>query len=120
MLNFVPDPKGRGDMLLRTLDFLHDPSGIKPTPWSTLFPSLFLVLPAPCVLNSRYMDEAKLKAMMASLDYEMIESKITQKLVYYLWKRRPHIPNARMDFAKKELRPGASRNNFAIVIKGAG
>lgn len=120
VLNFVPDPKSRGDMLLRTLDFLHDPSGIKPTPWSTLFPSLFLVLPAPCVLNSRYMDEAKLKAMMASLDYEMIESKITQKLVYYLWKRRPHIPNARMDFAKKELRPGASRNNFTIVIKGAG
>ena len=107
-------------MLLRTLDFLHDPSDVEKTNWGSYFPSLFLVLPAPCVLNSRYMDEAKLQAIMTSLGYEKIESKITQKLVYYLWQRKPRTPRARMEFAKKELRSGANRNNFAVVIKGPG
>lgn len=66
VLNYVPDAVGKGDMLLRTLDFLKPPI----YPESALqesFPSLYLVLPAPCVLNSRYMDEATLETIMESL-----------------------------------------------------
>lgn len=123
VLNFVPEPKGRGDMLLRTLDFLHEPSGVREGMKVGLkqhFPSLFLVLPAPCVSNSRYLDEKKLNTIMESLGYQITKSKMTQKLVYYLWTRtidQPPLLSTSMYFTKKELRSGASRNNFAIVLK---
>lgn len=123
VLNFVPEAGGRGDMLLRTLEFLHPPSrfrdgmnaGLKPH-----FPSLFLVLPAPCVSNSRYLDGEKLNAIMSSLGYQVTKSKTTRKLVYYLWTRdvdSPPLLRTGAPFTKKELRSGASRNNFAIVLK---
>lgn len=52
VLNYVPDAIGRGKMLLRTLEFLNNrqyaDEGLQ-----NLLPSLFLVLPAPCVMNSR-------------------------------------------------------------------
>lgn len=131
VLNFVPEPKGRGDMLLRTLDFLRPPpatsalglgmkvAGLKPGP-EEFFPSLFLVLPAPCVSNSRYLDEDRLTSILASLGYWITRSKTTLKLVYYLLARTaetPPILSGKSAFTKKELRSGASRNNFAIVLK---
>ncbi|KAL1867639.1 hypothetical protein VTK73DRAFT_4062 [Phialemonium thermophilum] len=116
VLNFVPDPRGRGDMLLRTLQFLHEPQDPPGPAWASYFPSLFLVLPAPCVTNSRYLDEDRLVAIMSSLGYERIESKTTQRLVYYLWRRHARAQNT-LAFPKKELRPGSSRNNFAIVLR---
>lgn len=123
VLNFVPEAGGRGDMLLRTLEFLHPPSCFRDGTNAGLkrhFPSLFLVLPAPCVSNSRYMNEEKLNAIMSSLGYRVTESKTTQKLVYYLWTRdvdSPPLLRTGASFTKKELRSGASRNNFAIVLK---
>lgn len=122
VLNFVPEPKGRGDMLLRTLDFLHEPSGVSDGMSAGLksyFPSLFLVLPAPCVSNSRYLDGDKLNTIMESLGYQITKTKTTQKLVYYLWARttdQPPLLSTKRSFTKKELRSGASRNNFAIVL----
>lgn len=112
VLNFVPDPTLRGDMLLRTLNFLRRPE----TSTVPFAPSVFLVLPAPCVTNSRYMDETTLERIMASLGYKLIHSKPTQRLVYYLWKRISGAPAKREYFTKKELRPGSTRNNFAIVL----
>lgn len=116
VLNFVPDPKGRGEMLLRTLEFLHEPDTSPSTVPQTFVPSLFLVLPAPCVSNSRYLDEERLVAIMASLGYAKIESKTTQRLVYYLWKKGTKSERLR-SFPKEEIRRGSSRNNFAIVLK---
>ncbi|KAK8124616.1 uncharacterized protein PG998_000375 [Apiospora kogelbergensis] len=80
-------------------------------------PSLFLVLPAPCVTNSRYTDEPTLEAIMNSLGYVQTRSKTTQKLVYYLWTRKNTIPGRGETFTKKEIRSGSSRNNFAIVLR---
>ncbi|KAG6365104.1 hypothetical protein INS49_006711 [Diaporthe citri] len=123
VLNFVPEAGGRGDMLLRTLEFLHPPSRFRDGTNAGLkryFPSLFLVLPAPCVSNSRYLDGEKLNAIMSSLGYQVTESKTTQKLVYYLWTRvvdSPPLLRTGASFTKKELRSGATRNNFAIVLK---
>ncbi|KAH7321564.1 putative methyltransferase-domain-containing protein [Rhexocercosporidium sp. MPI-PUGE-AT-0058] len=115
VLNYVPDPVGRGKMLLRTLKFL------KTTPASedlaTYLPSLFLVLPAPCVSNSRYLDEAKLESIMKSLGYVEVKKKLSNKLVYYLWRKDGSKPQRTIQFKKEELRSGASRNNFAIVLK---
>ncbi|KAH8879405.1 hypothetical protein GQ53DRAFT_789334 [Thozetella sp. PMI_491] len=116
VLNFVPDPRQRGEMLRRTLDFLHLPKHL-PQHLKGYFPSLFLVLPAPCISNSRYLDEERLEAMMLSFGYSKVASKATQRLVYYLWKRDSASSSAAMPFAKNIIRTGSSRNNFAIVIK---
>jgi len=116
VLNYVPDAIGKGDMLLRTLEFLQPPhyveGGIQ-----EFFPALYLVLPAPCVTNSRYLDENKLETIMESLGYTMVKKKLSNKLVYYLWKLASRGPQRRTAFKKVEIRSGKDRNNFAIVLK---
>lgn len=116
VLNYEPDYRRRGDMLVQTLEFLREPESSSDSDASH-FPSLFLVLPEPCVSNSRYLDDARLHAIMKSLGYEEIESKTTRRLVYYLWKRERETPRAIPDYRKKEIRPGPTRNNFAIVLQ---
>ncbi|PVH85515.1 hypothetical protein DL98DRAFT_511568 [Cadophora sp. DSE1049] len=115
VLNYVPDPIGRGKMLLRTLEFLRAASPSEGL--ATFLPSLFLVLPAPCVTNSRYLDEAKLESIMQSLGYVEVKKKLSNKLVYYLWRKDAPKPQRTVPFKKEELRSGGSRNNFAIVLK---
>ena len=114
VLNYVPDPVGRGNMLQRTLEFLtkeQEPS------LQGYFPSLFLVLPAPCVQNSRYMDEARLEAIMQSLGYTMSNKKLSSKLIYYLWYLKPGPTETKRVFKKETLRTGSNRNNFSILLK---
>lgn len=113
VLNYVPDSVGKGNMLLRTLKFLR--KGQQSEDIREFLPSLFLVLPAPCVTNSRYMDEAKLEAIMKSLGYGQVKKKLSSKLVYYLW--RMEAATQKVSFTKEELRSGKSRNNFSIVLK---
>ncbi|KAI0166289.1 putative methyltransferase-domain-containing protein [Xylariaceae sp. FL1272] len=115
VLNFVPDARTRGDMLLRTLDFLKKPDAAKQ---SKSFPSLFLVLPAPCVTNSRYMDESLLDRIMTSIGYTKAQFKVTQKLVYYLWVRTSGTLSRIPCFTKTEIRTGSTRNNFSIIVRG--
>ncbi|KAI2626519.1 putative methyltransferase-domain-containing protein [Hypoxylon sp. NC1633] len=118
VLNFVPDAMGRGAMLLRTLDFLKQFAVESSSDLHGLFPSLFMVLPAPCVTNSRYMNEVHLELIMTTLGYVKARSKITQKLVYYLWVRKSPVQSPLATFKKIELRSGHSRNNFAVVLRG--
>ncbi|TVY51595.1 25S rRNA adenine-N(1) methyltransferase [Lachnellula cervina] len=99
VLNYVPDPVGKGEMLLRILKFLKlkkYPEGLE-----EYFPSVFLVLPAPCVTNSRYMDEKKMEAIMEALGFLLVKKKLSNNL----------------GFKKEELRSGKTRNNFAIVLR---
>jgi len=114
ILNYVPLPARRGEMLRRTTLFLQHTQFENPQ-FSTLFPSLFLVLPAPCVTNSRYLDEKRLADIMASLGYSMRRQKLSCKLLYQLWILidQGHT----LKFKKEEIRGGKSRNNFAIVIE---
>jgi 25S rRNA (adenine2142-N1)-methyltransferase len=116
VLNFVPDAQSRGDMLLRTLAFLREPHT---TQSHDIFPCLFLVLPAPCLTNSRYMDEALLEKIMNALGYMKTHSKMTQKLVYYLWRRASCVSTKIPSFKKAKLRSGSTRNNFSIVLRGS-
>lgn len=115
VLNYVPDATGKGDMLLRTLEFLRSPQ--YPDGLAEFFPSLYLVLPAPCVTNSRYMDEKKLEMIMETVGYAMVKKKLSNKLVYYLWRAVPRELKRRPPIKKVELRSGKDRNNFAIVLK---
>lgn len=122
VLNYVPDAAERGEMLRRTCSFLRSNSSSFEEQSSRgdqmkLFPSLFLVLPAPCVTNSRYMDAARLKRILESLGYELLEQKMSAKLAYYLWRYSGHNSNLRNTFPKVEANPGKTRNNFTIVLR---
>ncbi|KAF3157965.1 hypothetical protein TWF788_005115 [Orbilia oligospora] len=133
VLNYVPTPSGRGDMLKHITSFMeqalerrrkrlkslsNNSTNKEPAEtddWSSTFPAMFLVLPAPCVTNSRYLTEDRLQEIMISMGYEMVRRKLSPKLVYYLWK---FVSNgSRKKFKKTELLPGGKRNNFAIVVE---
>ena len=120
VVNFVPDPVRRGDMLERVPKFLRPQSGYEQNDGKQmtqhLFPSLFLVLPAPCVTNSRYTDENRLIGLMSSIGFRQARRKMTAKLVYYLWVYSESIPQ-HVSFPKVEVNPGKGRNNFAIVLR---
>ena len=113
VLNFVPDAAARGAMLKRTCDFLNNGST---QPSRTLLPCLFLVLPLPCVSNSRYLTEEKLAEIMEGLGFSSRKVKKTVKLFYSLWNYDPSNTTKVLRFKKEEVRSGASRNNFAIVL----
>jgi 25S rRNA (adenine2142-N1)-methyltransferase len=115
VLNYVPDAVGKGEMLLRTLEFLKKSTYTEGL--EEFLPALFLVLPAPCVTNSRYMDEPKLEAIMESLGYVNVRKKLSNKLVYYLWMMEAPVANLTTSFKKVEIKSGKDRNNFAIVLK---
>jgi 25S rRNA (adenine2142-N1)-methyltransferase len=115
VLNYVPDAVGKGDMLLRTLKFLKPQSHLDDL--RDFFPSLFLVLPVACVANSRYLDEPKLESIMESLGYVSVKKKVSNKLIYYLWRLETRITKRTTSFKKVEIRSGKTRNNFAIVLK---
>ncbi|KAI0021999.1 putative methyltransferase-domain-containing protein [Xylariomycetidae sp. FL0641] len=117
VLNFVPDAEGRGNMLLRSLDFLKEP--LHQHRLQDAFPSLFMVLPAPCVTNSRYMDDKHLELIMNALGYVQTHYKLTQKLVYHLWVRKSRRKEPIPRVKKSELRSGPSRNNFSIILPGS-
>ena len=114
VLNYVPEASARGDMLKRVASFLCAPSKAGSS-GDSHFPSLFLVLPAPCVLNSRYLDEPRLVDLMKSLGYQLIHRKVSAKLIYCLWRLQEPASHC-IPFPKTEINPGKSRNNFAIVL----
>ncbi len=116
VVNFVGDPTQRGDMLKRVGSFLRPCTGGQ-NELVECAPALFLVLPAPCVTNSRYLDEGRLESIMESIGYRRAKRKLSSKLVYYLWKYEPQDSDMARVFRKEQMRSGSSRNNFAIVLR---
>lgn len=119
VLNFVPDAAGRGEMLKRTLSFLRLGEGSLAGTSEALLPALFVVLPRSCVDNSRYFTDERFRELMTMLGYEKLQSKKTQKLDYSLWRRVTTYPTRLREFTKKEINPGRTRNNFAVILKHA-
>ncbi|KAK2797764.1 hypothetical protein FQN50_009093 [Emmonsiellopsis sp. PD_5] len=127
VLNYVSDPAGRGEMLRRTTEFftselppiLSRAQSVEPEEGNVRFtPCLFLVLPAACVLNSRYFTEQRLDEIMSCLGYKMVQRKVTSKLIFYLWEYTPVEEGSgrKLVFRKEELNPGRTRNNFAVTM----
>jgi len=125
VVNYVPDAKGRGDMLKTVGHFLQMPSTyVSSQPevdvadpvksLNTIFPALWLVLPAPCVTNSRYMTVDRLREIMYCFGYVQLQSKISAKLAYFLF-RWTGKASEQQPFSKVEVNPGGSRNNFLIT-----
>ena len=115
VVNFVDDAVGRAEMLKRVAAFLSL-FAVQRKEVEDLCPGLFLVLPAPCVTNSRYLDEGRLQVLMESLGYKRVRRKMSNKLVYYLFRYDGTMPDKTVAFRKRKLRSGSCRNNFAIVI----
>lgn len=113
VLNYVPDSTGRGEMLKRVSQFLRrtqTPQGST----ETSLPVLFLVLPLPCVDNSRYLDEPLLLKIMTNLGFTLRREKKTTKLCYYLFSLTATSKRAKTP--KQKVRDGPAMNNFCIVV----
>lgn len=117
VLNYVPDSTARGEMLRRTTAFLSSMLPMSSQSSNELVPCLFLVLPAACVLNSRYFTETRLQDIMSSLGYTMTRRKLTNKLIYQLWTFESSSSSKSRDFKKEMLNPGSTRNNFTVVLE---
>lgn len=111
VINFVPTPEKRGEMLCRICKFLQEPTSNRKS-------LLFLVLPSPCVENSRYCDLTIMNHISSKLGFEEMKFYQTPKLSYWLyeWNGSKNVDN-HFALRKKEVRSGSNRNNFSIVIK---
>lgn len=112
VINFVPSHQERGEMLIRMTKFLKKPI-------NGCMSSLFLVLPLPCITNSRYFDNKLLLEIMSSLGFEKTCYYEAKKVAYWLfdWNGKLEGINKRMKFPKKNMYAGSSRNNFCITIE---
>jgi 25S rRNA (adenine2142-N1)-methyltransferase len=105
VLNFVGSPVGRYDMLKRTTLFLRECQ-------NDVFPALFIVLPLPCIENSRYLTMEHFLGIMGSLGYILKESKTTKRMGYWLFHWNGKVEEK--IWKKKVICEGGGRNNFAI------
>ncbi|AQZ09637.1 YBR141C [Zygosaccharomyces parabailii] len=110
VLNFVPTPLQRGQMCERFASFLLSHS-------STAY--LFVVLPLPCISNSRYMDKEHYLDLMGCLNYSLVKYHEAKKLCYMLLRHggqsTEHVKRDR--FTKKDkLHNGPNMNNFCIIL----
>ncbi|TFY68918.1 hypothetical protein EVJ58_g737 [Rhodofomes roseus] len=109
VVNFVPDARDRGRMLRLAHSMLRQ-GGL-----------LFLALPLPCILNSRYMTPEYLDGLLQTIGLSIIKSRWKEggKMAYWLLRKvamiAPAATNTNMYHKKTELRKG-NRNNFAILL----
>lgn len=106
VLNYVADPETRGEMLKKMRDYILQTSTVG---------IMFLVLPTPCVDNSRYLTREHLSSIMGSLGYELLKEKTTEKVSYWCYKWSGSM--ASKSFKKKLINDGKHRNNFAITVQ---
>ncbi|KAG6832723.1 hypothetical protein H0H92_012295 [Tricholoma furcatifolium] len=106
VLNFVPEPRDRGRMLLLAHDIL------------TAGGHLFLALPLPCVNNSRYVDLSYLAALMEAIGFTLIHErwKDGRKMIYWLYHKTDPSGASFEPFGKKSVLRQGNRNNFCILV----
>lgn len=110
VLNFAPDAQDRGRMLRLAHSMLRQ-DGL-----------LFLALPLPCILNSRYLTPEHLDGLLHTIGLSIIKSRWKEggKMAYWLLRKSammaPRAANSTTPYHRKtELRKG-KRNNFAILL----
>ncbi|PWZ03205.1 hypothetical protein BCV70DRAFT_197437 [Testicularia cyperi] len=106
VINFVGDVRKRSEMLLHSHKYLVEEG------------FLFLVLPLPCLTNSRYMNQTHLRSLIDSIGFNVLKQSDSAKLSRWLLQRKPAPENQWNGtvFKKREINPGPERNNFAIVL----
>lgn len=117
VLRLFPSPPGEkkkkktGHMLLHAHDYLL-PHGY-----------LYLVLPLPCLTNSRYLSHARLTELLASTGWTVSRQHDSAKLTYWLLKRSGALGTGEdrdgREWKREVVRKGAQRNNFCILVQPA-
>lgn len=107
VLNFVPSAEQRGEMVKRMAQFLVNSK--EPL-------SVFVVLPLPCVANSRYMSRELFLEVLGKAGFSQVKYHEANKVAYWLFDWNGKVPEAKKKGKKKEILPGASRNNFYISL----
>ncbi|KAI8813358.1 putative methyltransferase-domain-containing protein [Cladochytrium replicatum] len=115
VVNFVPNATRRGLMLQRAKLFLK-PGGL-----------LYIVLPLPCITNSRYLTHDHFLDIFAWLDLDLVTYHHSKKLASYVFKARGGVEpkpgstkegDKQTPFPKRLINDGPGRNNFVIVLEG--
>lgn len=79
---------------------------------------LYLVLPLPCLTNSRYLSHARLTSILTSTGWTVERQHDSAKLTYWLLKRADGGEKGDGKEWKREVvRKGAQRNNFCILVQ---
>ncbi|KAK8843412.1 hypothetical protein IAR55_007069 [Kwoniella newhampshirensis] len=110
VLNFVSDPQGRG----RMLRLIH--AQLKPRSDSLLF----LVLPLPCLANSRYISISSCVALMRCVGFHLVKEqwKDGGKVGYWLWRWHQPGEEGVERWRRKVIdQDGPKKNNFAITLR---
>jgi len=94
-------------MIKRTHSFLK-PAGL-----------LYIVLPLPCLTNSRYLNHERWTGILATLGFTPVRQHDSAKLTFWLLKRTHAASDGRL-WKREEVRAGVHRNNFTIVVGGTG
>ncbi|SMN19556.1 similar to Saccharomyces cerevisiae YBR141C BMT2 Putative S-adenosylmethionine-dependent methyltransferase [Maudiozyma saulgeensis] len=112
VLNFVPTPLERGQMCRRFKFFLKNNSN------NTRY--IFIVLPLPCLSNSRYITPERFHDMMLSLGYEKLRYQEAKKVCYALYQWDKNLENEETQkkrfMTKRQCRDGPKMNNFNILL----
>lgn len=88
---------------------------------------MFLVLPTPCVTNSRYMTTEHLVSICSHIGFTLLRERCKPggKVSYWLFARSDNVtqPNDSITYTndrrfekKVVLRDGSDRNNFSILL----
>lgn len=109
VVNFVPIPTARGEMMRRIVKFLNEPNEFKSL--------LFFVIPLPCISNSRYCNKKVMNTILTNLGFETLKYYESHKLVYWLlkWGGARKVNHA-FKSGKCEVNPGSKRNNFCVIL----
>lgn len=102
VVNFEGDIRKRGDMLRKCQKLIVDQG------------YLFIVLPLPCLNNSRYLNEELFVSMMESLGFDVCVRHSSKKLSFFMFRKTRQVQVK--SFPKKIVRKGGNHNNFAIVL----
>ncbi|KAI0048199.1 nucleolus protein [Auriscalpium vulgare] len=107
VVNFVPNPRDRGRMLSLAHAMLRT-DGL-----------LFVTLPLPCVMNSRYTTLDHMKSLMHTVGFSQLEERWKQggKMAYWLYRKaEAALPGDGRFDKRRVLMSGAHRNNFVILL----
>jgi 25S rRNA (adenine2142-N1)-methyltransferase len=77
---------------------------------------LYIVLPLPCINNSRYLTHDSFLNLLTQIQFKLLSYKHTKKLSFYLFRLDKSV-TLNTVFPKKQINPGAARNNFSIVLQ---
>ncbi len=107
VMNFVGDPRKRGQMLIQCERIIND-GGL-----------LFIVLPLACVTNSRYLNQALFERMLNSTGFVIEKQKESKKLWFCVCRKvgEQTGKSERKSFKRRLCRGGTGRNNFCIILE---